>query len=77
MSPRYYLRHQILAVEEDSTHEFKAHRILSMSDLSEQKLQPNRLDGGRWTLEKPPRYCSSVSKAICGMLNTGKGMRLD
>ena len=47
--------------------------MLSRSEISDSKFGPSRFDGGQPTWEKPTRYCSSVSKAICGMLNTGKG----
>ena len=47
--------------------------MLSRSEISDSKFGPSRFDGGQPTWEKPLRYCSSVSKAICGMLNTGKG----
>ncbi len=63
-----YLRHSKVPVEEDLTHEFKAHRDLSKLDLSESKyiLAKN----GGYTL-KIPRRRATLSKSICGMLNTG------
>jgi len=48
-----YIRHSILPVEEDLTHEFKAHRDLSKLDYSEMKVTPAR--NGGFT-EKVKRY---------------------
>ena len=62
-----YLRHSKIPVEEDLTHEFKAHRDLSDLDLSD-----NRFTVGiNGPTEKAPRCRATLSKSICGMLNTG------
>jgi len=63
-----YLRHSLIPVEEDLTHEFKAHRDLSNTDLSTSKY--SKAIGGGIT-PKLPRSRATLSKAICGMLNTG------
>ena len=64
-----YLRHSKLPVEEDLTHEFKAHRDLSDLDHS-QRFYTWGI-GGTWT-QKVTRFRATLSKSICGMLNTGK-----
>ena len=66
----FYLRHSVLPVEEDMTHEFKAHRQLSKSDLSSLKYTHGH-NGTYTTKVRPAR--ASLSKSICGMLNTGLG----
>ena len=63
-----YLRHSKVPVEEDLTHEFKAHRDLSKLDLSDLKYSPGI--GGSLT-PKLQRYRATLSKSICAMLNTG------
>jgi hypothetical protein len=65
-----YLRHSVLPVEEDLTHEFKAHRQLSNIDLSTCKYTRS-IDGGLWP--KLPMRRASLSLSIGGMLNTGLG----
>lgn len=62
-----YIRHSKIPVEEDLTHEFKAHRDLSDLDLSEKRYTWGI---GGYTA-KAPRYRATLSKSICGMLNTG------
>ena len=63
-----YLRHSKVPVEEDLTHEFKAHRDLSDLDISVYKYTFGI--NGSWT-PKCPRFRSTISKSICAMLNTG------
>ena len=65
--PACYLRHSKVPVEEDLTHEFKAHRDLSDLDLSEKKYTWGT-DG---YTPKCPRFRATISKSICAMLNTG------
>ena len=62
-----YLRHSKIPVEEDLTHEFKAHRDLSDLDLSDNRFTV----GVNGPTEKAPRCRATLSKSICGMLNTG------
>ena len=62
-----YLRHSKVPVEEDLTHEFKGHRDLSDLDYS---LKRYTWGVGGYT-SKCPRFRATLSKSICGMLNTG------
>lgn len=65
-----YIRHSVLPVDEDLKNEFKAHRQLSDLDLSTKKLTFAR--NGDYT----PKIVSarrSISRYICGMLNTDLG----
>ena len=65
---KYYLRHSSMPIEEDLTHEFKAHRELTLLDVSTSKYQ--RTNKGDFQV-KPVRARAPLSKTICGMLNTG------
>ena len=69
--PRCYIRNQLLKVDEDRHHEFKAHRQLSNLDLSQSSLLPDR--NGSETVRKLAGRRQSISQYICGMLNTGEG----
>lgn len=71
MGSSYYIRHNFIDVEEDLTHEFKAHRCLSVRDLSSKAMAVTRT--GALDRKKNPFCRSPISKNICGMLNTGKG----
>lgn len=68
MSLSCYLRHSKLPIEEDLTHEFKAHRDLSDLDLSQSKYTLAS-DGG--FMPKVQRFRATISKHLVGMLNTG------
>ena len=64
----YYIRHSTTAIEEDMTHEFKAHREMTKLDLSQVKYWRNL--AGEYEI-KVSRRRRPLSKTLCGMLNTG------
>jgi len=66
-----YIRHTKIPVEEDLIHEFKGHRDLSKLDLSENRYKKQWGPDGPVWIAKQHRYRSTLSKTICGMLNTG------
>ena len=56
------------AIEEDMTHEFKAHKEMTKLDVSQVKYWRN-LEGEYETKVSRRRW--PLSKTLCGMLNTG------
>ncbi len=69
---RYYLRHSQLPLDEGPKAEFKAHRCLSLMDLSTMRSAPGRdRSAGLHSKWRPRR--SVISPHICGMLNSGGG----
>jgi len=71
----FYVRNQILALEEDIIHEFKAHRHLSDQDLSGKSTVFAR-DDDEDCPEKVKYLRRSLSPNICGFLNSGRGGRM-
>ena len=69
----YYIRHSTTAVEEDMTHEFKAHREMTKLDVSQVKYWRNL--AGEYETKKSIRGRWPLSKTLCGMLNTGLKVR--
>lgn len=63
---RVYVRHEITAMEEDLTVEFKGHRSITMEDDNPRHYNPNNLRSHGKTRQ-------SWSKYIVGFLNSGMG----
>ncbi|CAL1538764.1 unnamed protein product, partial [Lymnaea stagnalis] len=63
MQHQYFLKFEYMPCDEDQTHEFKAHKLLSVEDLPRYKIE-NDLGQSK---------CKSVSRNLCAFLNTELG----
>ncbi|PNF25945.1 hypothetical protein B7P43_G10019 [Cryptotermes secundus] len=61
--PKHYIRNEVVAFEEDQTHEFKGHRNISVADVPPWCINASNNTSTR----------KAISRNLCGFLNTGCG----